>query len=341
VTTGRPIVRRSAEVSVVMPLYDGARYVVDAIRSVASQTLLPREVIVVDDGSTDGGAERLDGLDVPFEMKVIAQANAGQSAARNHGAELATQRFIAFLDQDDVWTPDHLVHLLAPMRRDDRVAWTYGDFDEMDALGRTVTKRYLREHAVPHPKSSLHACVSRDLMVIPSASVLRADAFHEVGGFDPTLSGYEDDDLFIRVFRAGWDHHYVDRTVTRFRIHAGSSSDDARFVRSRLRFAEKLRETIEDDVRFRRYYYRDVIVPRLFQQCLDDYVRHASARDWPAALRARDAMNHFAAERTDIRRKGWKLRLIQDPERLRAALVVQDHLPRRLRISQNPAMRLR
>jgi GT2 family glycosyltransferase len=230
---------------------------------------------------------------------------------------------------------------MSGIRRDRRIGWAYGDFDEMDGLGRIVTKRYLREHGVTHPKSSLHACISHDLMVIPSASLLRADAYREVGGFDVDLSGYEDDDLFIRMFRAGWDHHYVDRTVTRFRIHAGSSSNDRRFVSSRLVFARKLRETIEDDARLRRYYYRDVIAPRLFQQCLDDYVRHVSAKNWTDAVRALEAMNEFARERSDIHRKSWKLRLMQKPQRLRAVLVLQDHLPRRLRFSSNPAMRLR
>jgi glycosyltransferase involved in cell wall biosynthesis len=333
----KPIV----DVSVVIPIYNGSRFIQHALASVAGQTHLPREVIVVDDGSQDGGAALIEGLSLPFPMRVITQQNAGQSAARNRGARLASQPYVAFLDQDDAWFPQHLAILLDGVRSSASIGWVYGDFDEIDQAGRTVTKRFLREHGVPHPKSTLVGCVNSDIMVIPSASLLRRDAFLEVGGFDESLSGYEDDDLFIRFFRAGWDHLYVDRSVTRFRVHTGSSSDDARFIASRLRFGRKLMETIEDDVRFGRYYYRDVIAPRLFQQCLDDYVRSISAKNWNTAIKARDAMNEFAHQRYDFSRKSWKLRLIQNPRRLRRLLQVQTVLPRWLHLSTNPAMQLR
>ena len=332
---------RFADVSAILPLYNGRRHLLDAVRSIAGQSLLPRELIVVDDGSGDDGASLLDELAAPFPIMVVKQPNAGQSAARNHGARLSTQPYLAFLDQDDLWLPEHLTVLMAGIARNRLISWVYGDFDEIDGQGRTVTKRFLREHAIPNPKTSLVACVSRDLMVIPSASLLRREVFVEVGGFDEELSGYEDDELFIRMFRAGYDHHYVDRTVTRFRIHTGSSSEDGRFIASRLVFGRKLRETIEDDRRFHRYYYRDVIVPRLFQQSLDDYVRFASAQHWSRALAARDAMNAFGAEHPGYRRKQWKLKLIQDPARLRRALQLQDHLPLGITIFRNPAMRFR
>jgi glycosyltransferase involved in cell wall biosynthesis len=330
-----------ADVSAIIPLYNGGAYVLDAIASIVDQTVLPNEVIVIDDGSTDDGAKLLAGLDLPFDITVLDQDRGGQSAARNRGAAAATSRHLAFLDQDDSWLPDHLELLVRAMERSQRLGWVYGDFDEIDGKGQTVTKRFLREAQVPNPKTSLAFCLSRDLMVIPSASLLRREMFLHVGGFDESLSGYEDDDLFIRMFRAGFDHHYIDRTVTRFRIHAGSSSDDSRFIASRVLFGRKLRATIEDDVRFQRFYYRDVVVPRLFQQSLDDYVRYTSQGNWARAEVARDAMNEFAAQRADFRRKRWKLQLMQDPHRLRRLLAVESHLPGRLRVSRNPAMRLR
>jgi glycosyltransferase involved in cell wall biosynthesis len=327
-----------ADVSVIMPLYNGERYVLDAIRSVAAQSVLPRDLIVVDDGSTDGGAARLQDLVVPFQLTVATQPNRGQAAARNHGVRLSTQAFVAFLDQDDLWMSDHLEVLARAAAQRSDIAWVYGDFDEIDGRGRTVTKRYLRENGVANPKPSLRACVSRDLMVLPSASLLRRDALLAVGGFDEALSGYEDDDLFIRMFRAGYDHHFVNRAVTRFRIHAGSSSDDTRFISSRIIFGRKLRDTIEDDDRFRRYYYDEMIAPRLFQQSLDDYVRFVSAGQWAQAAVARDAMNVFAGH-DRYRGRRWKLRLVQHPALLRFALQLQARLP--FTIFRNPALRLR
>ena len=77
-------------------------------------------------------------------------------------------------------------------------------------------------------------------MVLPSASVLRRSMFEQVGGFDEELCGYEDDDLFVRCFRAGWGHRFISQSLTRFRIHGDSSSSSPRFIASRLRHAEKL-----------------------------------------------------------------------------------------------------
>ena len=99
------------EVSVVIPLYNKAPYIARALASVITQTCQGFEVIVIDDGSTDGGAEIVRRLD-DTRIRVIRQENRGVSAARNRGIESARTDFIAFLDADDEWTPTHLEALL-------------------------------------------------------------------------------------------------------------------------------------------------------------------------------------------------------------------------------------
>jgi len=99
------------EVSVVIPLYNKAPYIARALASVITQTCQDFEVIVIDDGSTDGGAEIVRRLD-DTRIRVIRQENRGVSAARNRGIESARTDFIAFLDADDEWTPTHLEALL-------------------------------------------------------------------------------------------------------------------------------------------------------------------------------------------------------------------------------------
>ena len=197
------ISRDGSGISVVVALYNGRDYIQDALRTVIDQTVLPAELIIVDDGSTDGSGDLVEGIEVPFPMKVVRQANTGQSAARNVGVGLATGEFIAFIDQDDQWRKGHLDGLLKAISKSPDIAWAYTDFDEMDTQGRTVTHGFIRESELSHPKRSLAACLAGDLMVIPSASLLRKAALDQVGGFDDRLSGYEDDDLFIRIFRAG------------------------------------------------------------------------------------------------------------------------------------------
>jgi glycosyltransferase involved in cell wall biosynthesis len=313
-----------------------------AVASVLAQTLPPAELIVVDDGSTDGSLDALKNLPtIPFPFRVLRQANAGQSAARNAAAREAIGEYIAFLDQDDHWHPQHLEELVAPLAADPEVGWAYCDFDEMDLSGHLVTRAFLKTQGVPHPKRSIYDCVAGDLMVLPSASVLRSTAFAAAGGFDETLSGYEDDDLFVRFFRLGFEHVFVPRPLLRFRVHATGCSASERFLESRVRYAAKLMAILPDDSRMFRYYVSKAIAPRFFLTSLDDYVRACSARDWDGARRTLLTVNHFAALRRTSLRLRLKLLLIQKPHIFRFLLALNDRLPRWTKLNRNPTITLR
>lgn len=333
-------------VSAIVPVFNGRRFLLAAVRSVLAQSLPPCELIVVDDGSSDGSLAELEGFlagmpPAPFPIRVLRQANAGQSAARNLAARQAEGEYLAFLDQDDQWHREHLERLAAACDEDPAVGWAYCDFDEMDFDGNLVTRAFLRAQGVKHPKRSIFECVASDLMVLPSASVVRRAAFEQAGGFDEALSGYEDDDLFVRFFRLGWEHVFVDRTLLRFRIHSNGSSASLRFLDSRLRYAEKLAAILPDDPRMLRYYVPDAIAPRFFLTSLDDYVRACSARDWEVARLALRSVNHFGRLRRRGLRLRWKLLWIQQPRLFRLLVAFNDRLPHAARFVRNPTVTLR
>jgi glycosyltransferase involved in cell wall biosynthesis len=339
-----PVVVASAHrpllISAILPVFNAGSHLVDSVQSVVNQEQPPDELIVVNDGSDDvSGLAFLETVSAPFPIRVLHQSNAGQSAARNRGAAAARGDLLAFLDQDDTWHPRHLALLCAALVENPEVQWSYSDYDEIDVDGHVVTRALLRQRQVEHPKVLLSQCVDHDLMVTPSSSVMRRSAFEAIGGFDEALRGYEDDDLYVRAFRAGWRFEFTEEPLTAFRVHATSDSTSIGFAESRLLYSEKLRSEIVDDPRTHRYYYRDFVAPRFFWTSLDDYVRAVSQRDWVTAKRANDAVTRFG--RIPLHPPRLRLTLIRNPRVFRLLLRLNDALPTRLRPANNPILRLR
>jgi glycosyltransferase involved in cell wall biosynthesis len=257
--------------------------------------LAPHELIVVDDGSTDNGwgaqivADLQRKAPPRLSMRLLHQANAGQSAARNFGAEHASCDLLAFLDQDDDWYPHHLEVLVKPfLRRRPGIplGWVYSDLDEIDEDGYLVCRNFLRTLDTAHPKTHIHDCLRQDMFVLPSASLIARSAFNAVGQFDKRLSGYEDDDLFWRLLRAGYDNVFIAQPLSRWRIHTGSASYTLRMARSRTIYAQKLLETYPPDRERKRFYARDLIAPRFAPAMLFDIVRQIRRGDLVEAARA-------------------------------------------------------
>ena len=122
-----------AEVSVITPAYNSASVIERNIRSVGTQSLQPKEHIIIDDGSVDDTASIADGLRREFpNLQVIRQANGGAANARNAGIAAATGRYVAFLDSDDVWTEQKLAAQIGFMAAND-VPISYGDYCDVDA----------------------------------------------------------------------------------------------------------------------------------------------------------------------------------------------------------------
>jgi glycosyltransferase involved in cell wall biosynthesis len=229
----------------IIPLYNGARWIEKTVNSVLSQTLQPDEFIVVDDGSIDGGAGAATVEIMAKKHPIITllrKPNGGQSSARNFAVAHSKSALLAFLDQDDVWYPTHLEELVKPFKDPDNaeLGWVYSNLNLIDEGGGMLVRGHLLNTPGEHPKRLWHRCVSEDMHVLPSASLINRSAFAAIGGFDEQLSGYEDDDLFLRLFEAGFANAYLDQSLSDWRIVASSSGRSPHMITSGSIYLQKL-----------------------------------------------------------------------------------------------------
>ena len=108
---------------------------------------------------------------------------------------------------------------------------------------------------------------------MPSATLVSRVAFDAVQGFDSQFMGFEDDDLFLRIFRKGFSNHYLDRAVTVWCIHTESTSFGIRMIRSRYKFFKKLAQSFPDEPARNRYYLRDYLMPRFGKLFVDHAIQ--------------------------------------------------------------------
>jgi glycosyltransferase involved in cell wall biosynthesis len=182
-----------ATVSVIIPTFNRADKVVRAVSSVLSQTYSDLEIVVVDDGSTDGTKQALAKFN--NKIKYIQHAsNLGVSAARNAGIKKSTAKFISFLDSDDYWHSDKLTEQIAFFKNNPKVLICQTE-EIWIRNGRRVNPR--KKHLKPSGDifvPSLKLC-----LVSPSAVILKRIVLKKVGLFDETLPACEDYDLWLRI----------------------------------------------------------------------------------------------------------------------------------------------
>lgn len=260
-------------VSAIIPAYNCAPYIGAAVRSVLEQTHRDVQVIVVDDGSTDGTPEAL----APFleRIELIRQPNGGVAAARNAGLRAARGELVAFLDADDWWFPARLSAQIAALARFPGAGLVFSDFAVVDAAGTEVRPRGVRWKygVVRDPTTTPWSKVFRDATSVawadPAGADHRAEAYHgrvsawlfqgnlintctvllrreavdAVGEFDPSLDIEEDYDYWLRVAHR-WPFVYVDEALVAFRQRPGQltrTDQIERIARNALRVVDSAR----------------------------------------------------------------------------------------------------
>lgn len=189
----------------VIPLFNKRQSILRAVDSVLAQSYEDFELIVVDDGSTDGGADLIRGLN-NTRIRIIVQENQGVSCARNNGVANADSDWIAFLDADDEYLPDFLKETTALIKKypDDFLAFVGSDYDS----GNT-TKKVVATQTGIYDYYSLFR--NQRSPVCSSSVLVNKCSFEKVGGYDPALAQFEDWLLYFKLANVGLFGYVVNK----------------------------------------------------------------------------------------------------------------------------------
>jgi glycosyltransferase involved in cell wall biosynthesis len=211
-------VRVPGRVSVIVPCFNGARFLREAIDSALAQTYADVEVVVADDGSTDESVAIV--ASYGDRVRGLRQRNAGPSAARNLALGAATGEYVALLDADDRYHPHKLERQVDLLRRRPEVGAVYCGWRLVDANGRELPER-----GWPQGEGDLLDRLVLGNLFHPVSVVLRRRIVDVAGGFDERCPVNEDWDLFLRASRHGALWARVDGALCDYRIHPGQSHE--------------------------------------------------------------------------------------------------------------------
>jgi glycosyltransferase involved in cell wall biosynthesis len=222
-----------ASVSVVIPTFNRAYVVGQAIESVLAQTLTDFELILVDDGSTDNTAAIVKGFADP-RLRYLRQSNSGSGVARNRGVDESTADLIAFLDSDDLWMPEKLAAVVACTKEYPEVTavfhdleWQRGDEDKpsfMRAFSPSMRRWLATQNGSPAgilAERVIYLTLLQEVPIKPSALTMKKAAFQNCGGFN-TWRSAEDWEFLLRFCKEG-RFAYVDQALTVIRVSADSA----------------------------------------------------------------------------------------------------------------------
>lgn len=230
----------NCDVAVVIPAYNAALFVIEALDSIVTQTSLPAEVFLIDDGSTDQTnqlvREWIDNIHPPFPVRLIHQANAGLPATRNVGIRNASSGWIALLDADDIWEPSHLAELCKAAALVPQAVGVYGagrlfvdnDIHELlyDDFWDNPTKLFGRPisgSSCLRIDSAIFPRLLKGNFIKPSSLMFKTKVAREIGLFDAELRTAEDREFLVRLIFKG-DFVYYPESITRYRWHEDNIS---------------------------------------------------------------------------------------------------------------------
>ncbi|MBK8095570.1 MAG: glycosyltransferase family 2 protein [Planctomycetes bacterium] len=238
----------NGQIAVVIPAHDAERWLGFALESLKQQTLPPAEIVVVDDGSTDGTAS----VAARFGVRCVRQDQKGPGAARNRGVAETTAPFVAFLDADDWFAPAKLERQLARLAE---LGAALVCSDAWIVSGDKVVRCKNQHHVVPSVLTLERLLQGNP--VICSTVLARRESIARAGGFDedPRLIATEDYDLWLRMAQ----HEpiaYLAEPLSFYRVHPGSLSANRRFVNGVDRILDKVITHFDGEAHFQKLVAR-------------------------------------------------------------------------------------
>jgi len=248
-------IRNRPVVSIIIPAYNIAPYIRQAVESVLCQSVVDLEVIVVDDGSTDTTVKELENLG-DDRLHIVRQKHMGLADARNAGIKKACAPYIGFLDGDDLWKPNKVEQHIKFLERHPEIDLTFSLSVVMDEKGREI-------QWITKPFGFLSF---KDLFLENPVcnAVLRRKALERAGPFDPALAASEDVDMWLRVARLRPNNIYcIPELLSLYRRRPGQlTSDWRRMELAWQQICEKMRQlspievqSLERQANFNRYRY--------------------------------------------------------------------------------------
>jgi glycosyltransferase involved in cell wall biosynthesis len=191
-------------ISVIMPVYNGAGFIAEAIDSIQQQNYSPLEIIIIDDGSTDDTKQVVSQID--DNIHYLYQTNQGPSVARNRGLGIAAGEIITFLDADDLWPTDKLQIQVPYLLNHSNLEFILGRIQYISLPGAQDIKIQLAEDET---LAFVHL----------GSGIYRNSAFKKVGFFEETLRYSEDHDWFLRARELGLPFKILEHITLYYRLH--------------------------------------------------------------------------------------------------------------------------
>ena len=230
--------------SVVIPVKNAAGYIREAIDSALGQSADVGEVIVVDDGSTDTTVAIVRDIR-DSRVRLIRNESAGVSAARNLGARSASGRWLLFLDADDRLRAGAVATLVTATKASPRAVLVYGDYDLINSEGRAIGRRGLLKGRQKPSGDVLARLAAGNFIVNGGILLVRAEAFHAIGGFDESLRFCEDWHCWCRLAAIG-NFEFVPALLLDYRLHTANTMNAA--IRSPRDFFPAVERVFGDNV---------------------------------------------------------------------------------------------